>query len=130
MANNHLELANTGDIFGKLTVLRRLICPERLTYMCECECGEKEVVASLTYLRSGKMKHCGCTNPLARREADFEVSNGLRFVCEAEPTERRQKDGKYIQKVRRIEVKCLICGVSKIVYLHNFRKGKSACTSC
>jgi hypothetical protein len=130
MPDHPLGPATIGDVFGKLTVQRQLKSPERTMYMCDCECGETEIVASLTYLRAGRITSCGCGNTLKRRESKFEIVNGLRVVREAAPTIRLQKNGKYEQKVRRVEVKCVACGTSKTAFLSNFRSGRAKCTAC
>ncbi len=51
----------TGNVHGRLTVLRRAGSNEvgHATWLCECECGNETVVSG-TRLRMGKKKSCGC----------------------------------------------------------------------
>ena len=51
----------TGNIYGKLTVIERAENTKdgKTRWLCECECG-KRIVAYGTNLRKGNTKSCGC----------------------------------------------------------------------
>lgn len=46
-----------GQKFNRLTVIARI--PNH--WLCKCECGN-EIKTSITHLRNGKVKSCGCLN--------------------------------------------------------------------
>lgn len=51
----------TGQLFGRLTVLRMASRPEdsRVFWECKCSCGMRRVIRGYT-LRSGRSLSCGC----------------------------------------------------------------------
>ncbi len=51
----------TGDVYGKLTVLRFAGQNKHgiSLWLCQCECGTEKVVNSMG-MRAGKIKSCGC----------------------------------------------------------------------
>lgn len=53
------RLIMPGDIFGRLTVLRKLGVKRRSIYECKCDCGKLASVIG-SYLISGDTKSCGC----------------------------------------------------------------------
>lgn len=61
----------TGQVFGKLTVLKKTDERDQtrsIIWLCKCECGEESRVASRNLI-SGETKSCGCL----RYEKIFEV---------------------------------------------------------
>lgn len=55
----------TGQVFGKLTVLKRVAWgnPDVVHYLCKCSCQEgKELIVSGCHLKTGHTKTCGCGN--------------------------------------------------------------------
>jgi hypothetical protein len=51
----------TGQKFGRLTARKFYERKNNITYwMCDCECGNKDVIASVPNLRRGTKKSCGC----------------------------------------------------------------------
>jgi len=68
-----------GEVYGRLTVLKEVpraerTVPKRRCYECECECGEKAVVAG-DRLKTGNSRSCGCLS----RE------NRAQYVARAQP---------------------------------------------
>lgn len=66
---------STGERFGRLTVLRktnRKYKGDKFLYDCICDCGN-HTLASLSSLKSGKVKSCGCLNKerLAEQKNDL-----------------------------------------------------------
>ena len=61
----HQKFDLTGQIFGRLTVIRKELPPEyvkdkRTSYwLCRCQCGN-EIVVKRNSLTSGRTKSCGC----------------------------------------------------------------------
>lgn len=52
----------TGQRFGKLLVLKRVIGDKKHTlYLCKCDCGNEKIIDGRN-LREGKSKSCGCYN--------------------------------------------------------------------
>ncbi len=50
----------TGHRFGKLLVIRRVICKSKMVFWyCHCDCGDETVVFG-NNLRRGDTKSCGC----------------------------------------------------------------------
>lgn len=127
------ESAKIGDVFGMLTVQHKLRSPNRKIYSCECTCGKK-CAAVLSDLRSGKTLHCGCAAPMRKpkRNLQAEVYNRLQFVRELEPKLRIQdvRGTEYLQKVRRVEVACQCCAMTKEVFLGGWRSGQYHCSGC
>lgn len=48
-----------GNIFGRLTVIKRTNDVGRAEYLCKCSCGN-EIVVKGSYILSGHRKSCGC----------------------------------------------------------------------
>jgi hypothetical protein len=48
-----------GEVFGKLTVLRKIVSKERgPRYVCGCICGSKKRIATANQLMKGTVKSC------------------------------------------------------------------------
>lgn len=56
-----MYIANhNGEKYGKLTIIERVGSSKRHSlYLCRCDCGN-EVISSLSNLKFGTMKSCGC----------------------------------------------------------------------
>lgn len=94
-----------GDVFGRLTVLRRAgyrqyASGKAVVWMCRCECGiEKEYVAS--NLTSGNTHSCGCIH--VEQLVARSTTHGLRYtplykvwlMLLQRTTNPRNKDWKY-----------------------------------
>ena len=100
MAHNSIDL--TGQIFGRLKVLRKGGVTKRgeTFWICECSCGE--FTKSLTYqLRSGAKKSCGCLSREKARERMtkhgewgsrlYTLWNGVKARCN-NPNHSQYKD--------------------------------------
>lgn len=59
----HSYLDLTGKHFGKLTVIKKVIIPNKtfngVAWLCKCECGKEKIVSS-TNLLTNQTKSCGC----------------------------------------------------------------------
>jgi hypothetical protein len=65
----------TGQVFGKLTAIERIMLPNKgVKYRCLCLCG-KETLATTGSLQSGNIKSCGCFNieEIIKRNHDPEL---------------------------------------------------------
>ena len=49
----------TGQKFGKLILIEKIVIKYRTYYKCKCDCGN-ELVVSHSNLQSGNTKSCGC----------------------------------------------------------------------
>jgi hypothetical protein len=76
-----LDLA--GQVFGRLTVIKRAQCKGRVRWVCMCECGGTKEVQS-NHLQSGHITSCGCW--LKESAAKRRKSHG--FSCSMDPLER------------------------------------------
>lgn len=57
----------TGQLFGKLTVLRRMpSIGGRVRWLCLCECGNEKTIR-IDHLKSGNTKSCGCQDVETKR---------------------------------------------------------------
>lgn len=81
-----IELSN-GQKFGKLTVLNEAT-PFRLpsgqtnrAYLCECECGNKNVVRVMHLIR-GRIKSCGCITKVRNGESQTRVFKTWKAMIE------------------------------------------------
>lgn len=71
----------TGQKFGLLTCLERLIMEDGLTYYrCKCDCG-KEKIAYTSYLINGTVKSCGCLTSWKEKEIE-EILTKLQIPFE------------------------------------------------
>lgn len=74
----HCQMKNlideTGNRYGKLTVIERALNEKNSNVMwrCLCDCGRETIVGSSS-LRSGGTKSCGCQHPLPKGEASFNA---------------------------------------------------------
>lgn len=68
----------TGQVFGRLTVLRRsgASAAGHARWFCSCECGNTVYVLR-PYLRTGETKSCGCLRSDRTREAN--TKHGLSY---------------------------------------------------
>lgn len=67
-----------GEKYGRLTIVRRVENKGKIgMYLCKCECGN-ETISSLSNLKYGTMKSCGCQ----KREKLLErsVIHGMRHT--------------------------------------------------
>lgn len=70
----------TGQVFGRLTVLKEEIPKKtkRVRWICQCECGTIKPIGS-NELRSGKTLSCGCLRNEKVRQAIGNKLEGKRF---------------------------------------------------
>ena len=63
-------MVKSGDVFGKLTVIRKTLpSPHRhIQWFCECECGNQTIVRQEALL-TGRVKSCGCLTKTATQNA-------------------------------------------------------------
>ena len=62
----------TGQVFGKLTVIKRTGSTRggAAAWLCKCDCGNEAIISGGN-LRSGNTKSCGCLKTLPRGVAAF-----------------------------------------------------------
>lgn len=60
LASQRMFKDETGNKYGKLTVLSLYSMKPKVIWRCKCDCG-KETLVSGVCLRSGNTKSCGCT---------------------------------------------------------------------
>jgi len=63
----------TGQVFGKLRVMKRVGTNKnrKPLWQCKCECGKKTVVCT-SDLKSGNTKSCGCLHKYYAKNHPFE----------------------------------------------------------
>lgn len=71
----------TGQKFGRWTVIRAAITPNRAGYLCRCECGNESKIAT-SQLKSGKSKSCGCS---MRALSDRQVAEIIKLYNNGAP---------------------------------------------
>jgi hypothetical protein len=114
----------TGQRFGKLVALSRTTGSH---WLCSCDCG-KTSFASLTNLRNGRTKSCGCGQLAALRD----------FNCNKPMDETGNKFGKLLvlgeaelSRTGKRRVRCLCdCGKTKEVFLGGLRRGVTTSCGC
>lgn len=80
----------TGQKFGRLTALSYLKSTRENggIWLCECECGTKDVEAASKFLRKGMKKSCGClrrggrTRPHMTAHPLYKLWHGMKIRCE------------------------------------------------
>lgn len=66
--NNMQKKDLTGQIFGRLTVIKEEYNKNKqFYYLCQCECGNTTVTRG-DLLRAGKVKSCGCLQDEVRQD--------------------------------------------------------------
>lgn len=90
----------TGNKYGRLTVLYRDEGTKPIKWVCRCDCG-KEVSVLGTSLRSGNTKSCGCLQRERARESNINRTcgdlTGKRFgrlVVQKQVEDRKTTNGK------------------------------------
>lgn len=118
----------TGQRFGMLTVVRRYERNDKYNkplWVCNCDCGKKNVIIKGSYLSEGRKWNCGCQN-----RCEFIDLTGKRFghvivLSQAEP--RRTHKGR---KLIMWNCKC-DCGREFITRGENLKQGhKTDCGKC
>ena len=62
----HKKFGNPGEKYGRLTIIGEAephICPngdKKRQVICNCDCGNKNIIVRLHHLISGNTKSCGC----------------------------------------------------------------------
>lgn len=120
---------NTGDIFGRLTVIKRLTKNERKElklkttgdsiFKCQCECG------NITYVTASNLKYrtttsCGCYN-------HEKISGKQSHFYKPELTDEDRKARSFVQGYdkwvkdvkEKANYKCEICGSSEKLHSHH-----------
>jgi len=67
-------IAETGSVYGKLTVIERAdeLTRKGAYWLCQCSCGNKAIVLGQN-LRHGETKSCGCSVRLPPGEGAFRL---------------------------------------------------------
>ena len=74
----------TGEVFGKLTVIKQVGVNrnKKNIYECKCECGGKCIATSQS-LRSGHTSSCGCINSSGNMKVEKAISEfNIRYIKE------------------------------------------------
>lgn len=90
-----------GQRFGMLTAVRKVESVNRRTmWLCRCDCGSETVVQKQA-LKEGRIKNCGCVQPVTKTSAYKDLSGHtfgrLTALC---PTSRRDSKGSVYWKCR------------------------------
>lgn len=68
---NHQKVENlTGQQFGRLTVIEKVIINNKTKWKCKCLCGN-ETIVSAEHLRSGHTQSCGCLQKERAQQGRF-----------------------------------------------------------
>lgn len=73
---NHDFKDETGNKYGKLTVIALDHVNNKAYWLCKCECGNTKVVCG-DKLRSGNTKSCGCIQKECRKEGKNHKTHGM-----------------------------------------------------
>ena len=114
----------TGQKFNKLTAIRYVGGSK---WLCRCDCGsDKDVIVTITALRSGHRKSCGCLHHVGGHKVNFQDLTGHRFgrfTVLGEASRNTGEDTKWLCKCD--------CGNIKEVLSYNLTSGRSSsCGSC
>lgn len=88
----------SGNRFGKLVAVER--CGElvsRSLWLCKCDCG-KDAVVSISNLRNGHTKSCGCSVSEKAKESHFKHGGKRKFETDRlYPVWRNMKQRCYLE---------------------------------
>lgn len=89
------KLDLTDQRFGRLTVLEKAENYKNLTrWLCKCDCGNTKIVVT-EYLRSGRVKSCGCL----RKQAGAEQAKKIKQIFD----KKYLKDGTNLAIISKTE---------------------------
>lgn len=85
----------TGEMFGRLTVIKRVENRKKTTmWLCQCFCGKQIVVAS-GHLKNGHTQPCGCYREEKSREIENLVGQSFGYLKVVKRVENyKSPDGK------------------------------------
>ena len=123
----------TNKKFGKLTVIREATKEEKFNkpgayWICNCDCGTKNIVKNGQGLRKGETTSCGCDlheKLIKRPRKNFidETGNKYGRLTELEKVENN--------KAGAVQWKCLCeCGNIKIISGSSLRSGNTSSCGC
>lgn len=125
----HNTKSEIGNKYGRLTVVERSDkkTKSRLAYwVCECECGSKNIIVSGSNLRSGNTTSCGCYKKEKIQETNSkdEIGNTYGLLIVVSKSDRNPgKNGNFWN------CKCK-CGSSVEVLGCNLRNGHIQSCGC
>ena len=73
---NHNFKDETGNVYGKLTVISLDHVNGKAYWLCECECGRQKAISG-DKLRSGNTKSCGCYQKQFRESGSGHKTHGM-----------------------------------------------------
>lgn len=118
----------TGKQFGLLTVQRRAdnnTSDNKPQWICNCACGNTNIIVAGGHLRNGHTKSCGCLQKQAARELNFKDISNQRFgKLIALSTQSSNKQGAALW-----HCKC-DCGNEVIVRGMDLRNGHTTSCGC
>lgn len=68
-----MKAINPGDVFGRLTIVRKLKSDNGVIWLCQCSCGKQAEARTSVLnrtLKQGGVSSCGCYHYLAKRRED------------------------------------------------------------
>ena len=120
----------TGQKFGKLTVKSFYDVKNRKArWLCDCDCGTKDIVVIGNLLRNGGTKSCGCLNLERKKSRIIDITGEKfgRWVVKGRAEDCIDKDG----KTRPMWICDCDCGTKNVLVLgSNLRRGKSLSCGC
>ncbi len=88
----------TGQVFGKLTVIKRVETEsnKHSYWLCKCECGSESIVAG-SNLKNGNTSSCGCMEKESRRNTyrDIKGQRFGRLIAVKKTSKIARKSGAY-----------------------------------
>ena len=117
--NTYIDL--TGQVFGKLTALRRVGMNKRreTLWLCKCSCG-KEATVTIQRLRDGTTKSCGCLRHDGKNDLTGKVFGRLTAI---------ERVGKDHANNTLWRCRC-ICGNEKIAPANSLNAGRTKSCGC
>lgn len=113
-----MAVDETGNVYGRLTVLHRIGSKRSGFWCCQCECGKKVTVRGAA-LRAGHNKSCGC---LASSQLIDEAGNQYGRLTVVEQVDDDRPGAYWLCKCE--------CGERKVVKGRSLRSGHTRSCGC
>lgn len=116
----------TGQVFGKLTVLRQVGSQFRNTvWLCQCECGNTKAYRS-NKLKEGMAKSCGCAAVKRRRagKPPHEAERAVNYYIDGAQKRGLEWELTFEEAVILLQGECFYCGAAPSRLVKSYRKSQ------